>query len=180
MSDIVLFFGVMLSLMLGLRRTTNSRCVGQMSDTHQGAETVGPKASKITFRMSADEQKEIVSAARAQGYASPSAFARAAVRKELANQEQLTEAERRIAATMDRVLREVGRLSRQQQALFALVDTLTKTFLTCVPEPPADAKSQAIAVARHRYDQFMKSAGRALQGGSQRNLQEAFTDAPQA
>jgi hypothetical protein len=47
------------------------------------------------------------------------------VRKELADHEDL-EAERRIASTLVRVLREVGRPSRQQQALFALVDTLGK------------------------------------------------------
>ena len=53
-----------------------------------------------------------------------------------------------------------------QQALFAYVDTLTKTLLTCVPEPPADAKAQAVARAKERYDRLLKSAGRAMVGES--------------
>jgi hypothetical protein len=53
-----------------------------------------------------------------------------------------------------------------QQALFAYLDTLTKTLLTCVPEPPADAKVQAVARAKERYDRLLKSAGRAMVGES--------------
>jgi hypothetical protein len=55
---------------------------------------------------------------------------------------------------------------RVQQALFAYLDTLAKTFLTCVPEPPADAKPQAVARAKERHDRLLKSAGRAMVGES--------------
>jgi hypothetical protein len=34
---------------------------------------------------------------------------------------------------------------RRQQALFAFVDVLPKTFLICVPEPPRDVHDQAVA-----------------------------------
>ena len=34
---------------------------------------------------------------------------------------------------MERVVRDVTRVVRGQLALFAVVDTLVKTFLTCVP-----------------------------------------------
>jgi hypothetical protein len=46
---------------------------------------------------------------------------------------------------VDQVRKEVFRLGRAQQALFAYLDTLAKALLTCVPEPPADAKPQAVA-----------------------------------
>jgi hypothetical protein len=37
---------------------------------------------------------------------------------------------------------------RVQHALFAFIDTLAKTILTCPPAPPADAKAQAVARAQ--------------------------------
>ena len=136
------------------------------------------KTVKIQFRTSPEEQRVLAAAARARGYSTASAFARAAVRKELSEREELTEVEQRIAATFDRLMGEVTRVSRQQQALFALVDTFAKTFLTCVPEPPADARPQAVALARDRYDQFIKSAGRSLHNGSRASLHEVvFADA---
>jgi hypothetical protein len=57
-------------------------------------------------------------------------------------------------------------LSRTLQALFALVDALSKTFLACVPEPSAEAKTQAVALARERYHRLIKSAGVAMSGDS--------------
>ena len=109
------------------------------------------KTVKIQFRTSLEEQRVLVAAACARGYSNPSAFARAAVRKELSNRDELTQAEQRVAASFDRLMAEVTRLSRQQQALFALVDTFAKTFLTCVSEPPVETRSQAAALASDRY-----------------------------
>lgn len=48
------------------------------------------------------------------------------------------------AVSNDQVRSNMFRLTRQQ-ALFAYVDTLAETILTCVPEPPADTKTQAVA-----------------------------------
>jgi len=36
---------------------------------------------------------------------------------------------------------------------------LEQDVLTCVPEPPADSKPQAIALARDRYHRLIKAAG---------------------
>jgi len=41
--------------------------------------------------------------------------------------------------------------------LFAFVDVLAKTFLTCVPEPPREVQDQAVALGKIRYDRFLKS-----------------------
>jgi len=71
-------------------------------------------------------------------------------------------AEERIAATLGQARKDAFRVARAQQALFAFVDTLAKALLACVPEPPAEARPQAIARANERYDRLIKSAGRAM------------------
>ena len=83
-----------------------------------------------------------------------------------ARQEGFTGAEERLAASVEQVRKEVFRLARAQQALFAYLDTLAKALLTCVPEPPADAKPQAVARAKERHDRLLKTAGRAMVGES--------------
>jgi len=122
---------------------------------------------KQTVRLNADEQAQMQRVAKERGYLSPTAFIRAAIRNELTGREnELTESEQRTAATLERLSRDIFRTNRGQQALFAVVDTLVKTFLTCVPEPPRDGMSQSVARARDRYDRFVKSAGQAMVGDS--------------
>jgi hypothetical protein len=43
--------------------------------------------------------------------------------------------------------------------VFAFVDVLTKTFLTCVAEPPREVRDEAIARGKTRYGRFLKSVG---------------------
>ena len=59
--------------------------------------------------------------------ASPSAFIRAAIRNELSGHSDSPDAEQRVSTGFDRIAQEVFRVGRSQQALFALVDALTKT-----------------------------------------------------
>ena len=126
--------------------------------------TTEVRTARVAIRLNEAEQREISTATKARGYSSPSAFVRAAIRNELDGRPELMGAEQRLAAGFDRVIHEVFRVGRGQQALFALVDALTKTLLTCVPEPPSDARQQAVARGRERYDRLMKSAGRAMVG----------------
>jgi hypothetical protein len=99
--------------------------------------------------------------------ASRSAFIRYAIDQELADGENgLTGAEERLAASIEQVRRDQYRLMRMHQALFAYLDTLAKTLLTCVPEPAADAKPHAAASAKEPYDRLLKSAGRGMVGES--------------
>jgi hypothetical protein len=58
----------------------------------------------------------------------------------------------------------VFRVGRAQQALFAYVETLAKALLTCVPEPPPEARPRAVACAKERYERLIKSAGRGMVG----------------
>ena len=81
-------------------------------------------------------------------------------------------AEERLAAGIGQARRDLFRVLRVQQALFAYVDTLAKTILTCIPEPPTEAKSQAVARAKERHDRLLKSAGR----GDGRRIEVAMQD----
>jgi Arc/MetJ-type ribon-helix-helix transcriptional regulator len=111
--------------------------------------------------------KAIEAAAQQRGFASTSAFIRYAIDQELAHREDgLAGAEKRLGASLEQMRQDQYRLMRMQQAVFAFLDTLTKTLLTCVPEPPADAKLHAVAGAKERYDRLLKSAGRAMVGES--------------
>ena len=86
--------------------------------------------------------------------------------------EELVGAEERLAASIEQVRREVFRLGRTQQALFAFVDSLAKVLLTCVPEPGGEAMEAAVARARGRHARLLKSAGQAMVGDSQVAMQD--------
>ena len=120
--------------------------------------------ARIAVRVSGEDLSEIEEAARTRGYRSPSAFVRTAIRNELHGREELSGIEERIIGSFEQMSNDNFRLSRALQALFALLDALSKTVLTCVPEPPADARPQAIALARDRYHRLIKSAGIAMSG----------------
>ena len=103
----------------------------------------------------------------------PSAFIRAAIERELAGRESgVDAAEDRLAASLDRLSREIRGVRLGQQALFAFVDSLVKTLLTCIAEPPRDAYDQAIARGKLRYDRFLKSVGAGMAGDSQAAMTE--------
>jgi hypothetical protein len=127
---------------------------------------------KRAVRIVPELDQRMQQAARDRGFRTLSAFLRAAVENELSPRAELTGTEERIAAGFERITREMFRIGRGQQALFALVDALTKTFLTCVPEPPADATQQAVARAKLRYARLMQTAGSAMAGESRAAMQD--------
>jgi hypothetical protein len=78
-------------------------------------------------------------AATAAGFNDPSDFIRAAIDHELSGRESgLTEAETRIAASLDRIARELRGIRVRQQAEFAFLDALVKAMLTHLTELPRD------------------------------------------
>ena len=134
--------------------------------------TGAARSARIALRLSHEDRNQIAQAVKSQGYESPSALIRAAIRHELSGRPELTETEERIAGGFERMSRDIARLARDQQALFALVDTLAKTILTCVPEPPPDARPQAIARGKERYDRLMKTAGQSMSNGAHIAMQD--------
>jgi Arc/MetJ-type ribon-helix-helix transcriptional regulator len=126
-----------------------------------------------TIRLSADADERLQSAVKLRDYANPSAFLRAAMDHELKGREEtMLGAEERLATSMDQISREISRLGRAQQAMFALVDSLAKILLTCIPEPDAEAMEAAVTRAKARHARLLKSAGQAIVGESQSALQE--------
>jgi Arc/MetJ-type ribon-helix-helix transcriptional regulator len=130
------------------------------------------RSARVAVRLTKEDQRQVEEAAGNRGYASPSAFLRAAIRNELHGRAELTGAEERIAAGIDRVSREIFRVDRGQQAMFALVDAFAKAILTCVPEPPLETRPQAIARAKERYERLVKAAGQAMSGDTRAAIQD--------
>jgi Arc/MetJ-type ribon-helix-helix transcriptional regulator len=129
-----------------------------------------------TIRLTTDIDERIQSAAKLRGYSSPSSFLRAAIQKELGEREDaMIGTEERLAASIEQVRRDVFRLGRTQQALFAFVDSLAKVLLTCVPEPGGEAMEAAVARARGRHARLLKSAGQAMVGDSRVAMQDLVT-----
>jgi hypothetical protein len=117
-----------------------------------------------TVRCGKDLDERLAKAAKDRGFTSASAFIRTAIENEIRRRGGGQQAEDRVAASLDRLSADLRRLATGQQALFAFVDALAKTVLTCLPEPSGDAYQQAIARARARYDRFLKSVGAGLSG----------------
>jgi Arc/MetJ-type ribon-helix-helix transcriptional regulator len=129
-----------------------------------------------TIRLTSATDERIESAAKVGGYSSASAFLRAAINKELAQgREGLGRAEEQIVASIMEVRQDVRRLERAQQALFALVDSLAKVLLTCVPEPRGAAMEPALAEARNRHARLLNNAGHAMLSDSLVAMEELIS-----
>ena len=122
------------------------------------------KGIRIGIRISLADHLEIERLTKTREFSSSSALVRAAIRNEIHGREGMIGMEERIVSSFERLSHENLRLSRALQALFALVDALTKTFLTCIPEPTAEVKGQAVVIARERYHRLIKSAGSGMSG----------------
>ena len=138
-------------------------------------------ATRITgIRFSEATYKAVVQAAKTRDYASPSAFMRAAVEKELRGADAtLDESEQRISASLERYSKQVRRVSTGQQALFAYVDALTKVILSTLPDTDEDTRKAAVARGKLRYSRFLKSVGANMVGDAQAALSELVDSAPE-
>jgi Arc/MetJ-type ribon-helix-helix transcriptional regulator len=108
---------------------------------------------KRSIRLTDAIDQRIQSAAKQRGYSTPSAFLRAAIKKELNEPGEGSGANEKILGS----IREGA-----QQALFALVDNFAKVFVTCVPEPRGEAMQTALGEARNRHARLLTSAGHAM------------------
>jgi len=134
---------------------------------------VKKKATIVGVRMSEASYKSLVQASKLRQYATPSAFIRAAIEKELRGADAgLNESEQRISASMERTSKEIRRVSTAQQALFAYVDSLAKVILSSLPETDEDGRKNAIARGKLRYSRFLKSVGASMVGDSNEALTE--------
>ena len=131
-------------------------------------------ATRITgIRFSEATYKAVVQAAKTRDYASPSAFMRAAVEKELRGADAtLDESEQRISASLEKYSKQVRRVSTGQQALFAYMDALAKVILSTLPDTDEDTRKADVARGKLRYSRFLKSVGANMAGDAQAALME--------
>ena len=130
------------------------------------------RSARVALRITRADQHQVEEAAKTRGYANPSAFIRAAIRNELDGRAELTGTDERIGAGFDRVSRDIFRVGRGQQALYALIDAFAKATLACMPEPQPEARPQAIARAKERYGRLVKAAGQAMSGDARAAMQD--------
>ena len=132
------------------------------------------KWRRFELRLS-DDQFSVTETAppRSRGFRSVTAYIQAAVTKDLRDS-PVDQADREafVAASLDRLSKEIRTLHTAQQAVFAAVDSLTRLFLTCIPEPPPDALDQAKRRARLRYDRFLLSVAQNMTSDSRATLTE--------
>ena len=135
------------------------------------------RSERVAVRLTKEDQHQIEEAAKARGFANPSAFIRSAIRNELDGRAELTGTEQRIAGGFDRVSRDIFRVGRGQQAMFAILDALAKTLLTCVAEPPPETRPQSIARGKERYAALIKAAAAAMSGDARAAMQDLIDNA---
>lgn len=132
------------------------------------------------MRLSEATYKAVVQAAKVRDYASPSAFMRAAVEKELRGADStIGESEQRISASLEKYSIQVRRVSTGQQALFAYVDALAKVILSTLPDTDEESRKAAAARGKLRYSRFLKSVGANMVGDAQAALSELVSRAPE-
>lgn len=129
-------------------------------------------ATTRQFNMTLDERQLAAAkqTAAAKGFSSLAAFVRDLIEKDSRSTGQSERLEASVAASIDRMAKEVRRLHNSNQALFALTDSLVRLFLTCTPEPPPEALDATKRRAKLRYDRFMLSVAQNMTGDSRSAL----------
>jgi len=124
------------------------------------------------FNMTLDERQLAAAkqTAAAKGFSSLAAHVRDLIEKDSRSTSESERLEASVAASIDRMAKEVRRLHNTNQALFALTDSLVRLFLTCMPEPPPEALDATKRRAKLRYDRFMLSVAQNMTGDSRSAL----------
>ena len=131
------------------------------------------KRKRFELRVSDEQFAVLKRTAAARGFRSVGAYVQSATAKDL-RESAAEDADREavIAASLDRLAKEVRSLHTAQQAVFAAVDSLTRLFLTCIPEPAPEALDQARRRARLRYDRYLLSVAQNMASDSRATLTE--------
>lgn len=130
---------------------------------------------KRSIRLTDAIDQRIQSAAKLRGYSTPSAFVRAAIKKELNEPGEGSVPNEKILGYIREVRQDVRRVERAQQALFALVDSFAKVFVTCVPEPRGEAMQIALGEARNRHARLLTNAGHAMLSDSMTAMEDLLS-----
>jgi len=132
-----------------------------------------PKSPRFELRLPQDEMLVMKHTAKERGFRSANAYIRAVLTRDLRHcKDDDAHREAFIVASIDRLSKEIRALHTAHQVLFALTDSLTRLFLTCIPEPPPQALDQAKRRAKLRYDRFLISVAQNMTSESRATLAE--------
>jgi len=131
------------------------------------------KWERFELRLSEEQLTVVKRTAQVRGFRSVSGYIQAVLARDLRDSPpDQSDREAFVAASIDRLSKEIRNLHTTQQALFAAVDSLTRLFLTCIPEPPPEALDQAKRKARLRYERYLVSVAQNMTSDSRATLTE--------
>ena len=131
------------------------------------------KWERFELRLSEEQLAVVKRTAQVRGFRSVSGYIQAVLTRDLRDSSpDQSDREAFVAASIDRLSKEIRNLHTTQQALFAAVDSLTRLFLTCIPEPPPEALDQAKRKARLRYERYLVSVAQNMTSDSRATLTE--------
>ena len=131
------------------------------------------KWERFELRLSEEQLAVVKRTAQVRGFRSVSGYIQAVLTRDLRDSPpDQSDREAFVAASIDRLSKEIRNLHTTQQALFAAVDSLTRLFLTCIPEPPPEALDQAKRKARQRYERYLVSVAQNMTSDSRATLTE--------
>ena len=130
-----------------------------------------PKSSRFELRLPQDQMEQMKRTARVRGFRSANAYIQSVLSMDLRTAKDAdTDRDACIAASIDRLSREIRTLHTAHQALFAMTDSLTRLFLTCIPEPPSQTLEQAKRQAKLRYSRFLLSVAQNMSSDTRATL----------
>ena len=131
------------------------------------------KWERFELRLSEEQLAVVKRTAQVRGFRSVSGYIQAVLTRDLRDSPpDQSDREAFVAASIDRLSKEIRNLHTTQQALFAAVDSLSRLFLTCIPEPPPEALDQAKRKARLRYERYLVSVAQNMTSDSRATLTE--------
>jgi hypothetical protein len=131
------------------------------------------KWERFELRLSEEQLAVVKRTAQVRGFRSVSGYIQAVLARDLRDSPpDQSDREAFVAASIDRLSKEIRNLHTTQQALFAAVDSFTRLFLTCIPEPPPEALDQAKRKARLRYERYLVSVAQNMTSDSRATLTE--------
>jgi Arc/MetJ-type ribon-helix-helix transcriptional regulator len=131
------------------------------------------KRRRFEVRLTDEQLATLKQTAATRGFRSASAYVQNLLRNDATDRKNdESDREAVVAASMERLCKEIRKLHTAQQAQFAVVDSLTRLFLTCIPEPPAEALDQARRRAKLRYSRFLVSVAQNLNSDTQSTFAE--------
>jgi hypothetical protein len=132
-----------------------------------------PKRKRFEIRVSDEQFAVLKRTAFDRGFRSIAAYVQAASASDMRQSgPDGSNGPEIVAASIDRLVKEVRSLHTAQQAVFAAVDSLTRLFLTCIPEPPPETLDQAKRRARLRYDRYLLSVAQNMASDSRTKMTE--------